>query len=50
MGNAANRYVSLQIAMSVVGGIIFLIILFNVILPHSSGPQFQVTGVPGLPR
>ncbi len=41
LGQAANRYVSLQMAMSVIGVILFLIILFGVILPsmnRSRGP------------
>ena len=37
LGEAANRYVSLQMVMSVVGVIIFLIFLFGVILPHMGG-------------
>lgn len=32
-GRAANRYVSLQIAMALVGAVISLIVLFKVILP-----------------
>jgi hypothetical protein len=43
LGQAANRYVSFQMVMSVVGIIIFLIFLFGVILPtmnHSRGPTF----------
>jgi hypothetical protein len=45
LGEAANRYVSLQIVMSVIGIIIFLIFLFGVILPHmpqSHGPIIQI--------
>lgn len=44
LGEAANRYVSLQMVMSAVGIIIFLIFLFGVILPHmsgNSGPNFR---------
>ena len=33
LGRAANRYVSFQIGSAIVGGIIFLIVLFAVILP-----------------
>jgi hypothetical protein len=33
LGEAANRYVSLQIVMAVIGVVIFLIFLFGVILP-----------------
>jgi len=41
LGGAANRYVTFQIVMSVIGVIIFLIFLFGVILPHmNSGPRF----------
>jgi hypothetical protein len=43
LGQAANRYVSLQMVMSVIGIIIFLIFLFAVILPamnRSRGPTF----------
>ena len=36
IGKAANRYVSLQIVMAIVGIIIFLIMLFGIILPHFS--------------
>ncbi|MGD1083213.1 MAG: SHOCT domain-containing protein [Verrucomicrobiota bacterium] len=44
LGEAANRYVSLQMVMSVVGIIIFLIILFGVILPHmGGGPTVRFT-------
>ena len=40
LGRAANRYVSFQIVMSVIGLIVFLIFLFAVILPHfnNAGP------------
>ena len=34
LGRAANRYVSFQIVSAVIGGIIFLIVLFAVILPQ----------------
>jgi hypothetical protein len=45
LGEAANRYVTLQTVMAVIGVIIFLIFLFGVILPHtSSGPNFSVPG------
>lgn len=37
LGQAANRYVSYQIVMGVIGFIIFLIMLFTVFLPHMSG-------------
>ena len=41
LGRAANRYVSFQIFMGVIGIIIFLIFLFAVILPRfNNGPQF----------
>ena len=33
LGRAANRYVSFQIVSAIIGGIIFLIMLFAVILP-----------------
>jgi len=33
LGEAANRYVTFQIVSAVIGGIIFLIVLFAVILP-----------------
>ena len=33
LGQAANRYVSLQAGLSVVGAIVFLIVLFTVFLP-----------------
>lgn len=33
LGRAANRFVSMQIIMSIIGGIVFLIFLFTVILP-----------------
>lgn len=36
LGRAANRYVSFQIGAAIVGGIIFLIMLFAVILPAFS--------------
>lgn len=45
LGEAANRYVSLQMVMAVIGIIIFLIFLFGVILPHmpdTRGPVFQI--------
>ena len=43
LGEAANRYVSLQVVMAVIGVVIFLILLFTVILPHmSSRPSFQI--------
>jgi hypothetical protein len=41
LGEAANRYVTLQTVMAVIGIIIFLIFLFGVILPHmpsNNGP------------
>jgi hypothetical protein len=44
LGEAANRYVSFQMVMAVIGVIIFLIVLFGVILPHMPGsgpPTFQ---------
>jgi len=41
LGRAANRYVSFQMVMAIVGIIIFLIIFFTVFLPKfSSGPSF----------
>lgn len=47
LGEAANRYVSLQIVMAIVGIIIFLIFLFAVVLPHmSSGPPHMSGGPP----
>ena len=33
LGQAANRYVTFQIVAAVIGGIIFLIVLFTVFLP-----------------
>lgn len=48
LGEAANRYVTLQTVMAVIGVIIFLIFLFAVILPtmssRSSVPSFSVPG------
>ena len=41
LGNAANRYVSFQIVMGIIGFIIFLIVFFTVFLPHfGGGPRF----------
>jgi len=37
IGRAANRYVDLQVIMTVVGLIIFLVMLFGVILPAFRG-------------
>jgi len=37
LGEAANRYVSLQIVMAVIGVIIFVIFFFGVILPTMHG-------------
>ncbi|MGA2798793.1 MAG: SHOCT domain-containing protein [Thermoguttaceae bacterium] len=43
LGEAANRYVTFQIVMGVIGFIIFLIVFFSIILPHfNSGPSFQM--------
>jgi hypothetical protein len=44
LGEAANRYVSYQMIMGVIGFIIFAIFFFGFILPHisSRGPTFQV--------
>ena len=42
LGEAANRYVSFQIVMAVIGLVIFLIFLFSVVLPHSRGPTFPI--------
>ncbi len=47
LGDAANRYVSFQIGMSIIGVIIFLIFLFAVILPKtSSHPRFVPSSFP----
>lgn len=41
LGNAANRYVSFQIVMGVLGFILFLIVFFTIFLPHfGGGPRF----------
>ena len=41
-GKAANRYVTFQIVMAVIGFIVFLIVFFGVILPHiNSDPSIQ---------
>lgn len=40
IGKAANRYVSLQIVMAVIGGIIFLIVFFSILLPAFFGGSF----------
>ena len=48
LGRAANRYVSYQMIMGVVGVVLFLILLFVVFLPNFRGrnrdlaPEFQV--------
>jgi hypothetical protein len=42
LGEAANRYVSLQMVMAVVGVVVFLIFLFKVMLP-----SMQQAGFPG---
>ena len=43
LGEAANRYVTFQIVMGVIGLIIFLIFFFSIILPHfNSGPSFHI--------
>ncbi len=53
LGRAANRYVSFQMMMGVIGAVIFLIILFTVFLPisrlftNSFSPQ---PGPPTLPN
>jgi hypothetical protein len=42
LGEAANRYVSFQVVMSIIGLIIFLIFVFGFVLPHmNSGPTFH---------
>jgi hypothetical protein len=52
LGEAANRYVSLQIVMAVIGFIVFLIIVFGVILSKMSGSSgVEIHGAPiVLPR
>jgi len=53
LGEAANRYVTFQIVSSIVGGIIFLILVFAVMIPafnhngQSSGFSSQSGPVPG---
>jgi len=47
LGRAANRYVTLQTVMAVIGIIIFLIVLFGIILPQFSShtntpPMFHI--------
>jgi hypothetical protein len=43
LGDAANRFVSFQIVMGLIGIIILLIILFGVILPHMhNSHSFQI--------
>jgi len=45
LGEAANRYVSFQMVMTVIGIIIALFFFFGVILPamqSSGGPTFQI--------
>ena len=39
LGEAANRYVSFQMVMAVVGIIIFLVFLFGVFLPAAQGTR-----------
>jgi hypothetical protein len=50
LGTAANRYVTFQIVMAIIGVIVFLIVLFGVILPsvspHSSPPITFPSHVP----
>lgn len=50
LGRAANRYVTYQIVSSIIGGIIFLIVLFTVFIPMfnrtSSGFSSQSGPVP----
>ncbi len=45
LGEAANRYVTFQIVSSVIGGVIFLILLFAVIIPaFHSGQTSSFSG------
>lgn len=47
LGRAANRYVSFQIVMAVIGFIVFLIFFFSLILPRfSGGPSFHAPPFP----
>ena len=46
LGNAANRYVSFQIIMSIIGFVIFLIVLFTVFLPTACN-RSHFSGFPG---
>ena len=39
LGRAANRYVSMQIVMAIIGAAAFLIFLFTVILPATHRPR-----------
>jgi len=39
LGDAANRYVSFQIVMAVIGIILFLFFLFGVVLPAMQGTR-----------
>ena len=39
LGQAANRYVTLQIVLAVIGFAVALFFIFGVILPHSHPPR-----------
>jgi hypothetical protein len=42
LGEAANRYVSYQVIMGIIGFIVFIIFFFGVIFPHlHSGPTMH---------
>jgi hypothetical protein len=43
LGEAANRYVSFQVIMSVIGFIVFAIIFFTVFLPHMTNHDNHAT-------
>ena len=48
LGEAANRYVTFQIVSSVIGGIVFLILVFAVIIPaFNRGSQTSTFSGPG---
>lgn len=44
LGEAANRYVSFQIVMAIVGGIVFLILFLGVWLPNWNDAQQRFPG------
>ena len=50
LGEAANRYVTFTIIMSVIGLAIFLTILFTVVLPHIRSVESGFDSSPTFPR